>query len=72
VHSRFASMHSTLEERLRKRRGVVMPAKFNSASAPSTIFRRSSASSLHRLKYIYIQIILVWCLIPHHLECISK
>jgi len=49
VHSRFASMHSTLEERLR-RRLVVMPARFNSASAPSTILRRSSASSLHRLK----------------------
>lgn len=50
VHSRFASMqHSTLEERLRKRRAVVMPAKFNNASAPSTILRRSSASSLHKL-----------------------
>lgn len=50
VHSRFASMHSTLEERLRRRR-VVMPARFNNASAPSTILRRSSASSLHRLKW---------------------
>lgn len=50
VHSRLASIHSTLDERLRKRR-VVIPAKFNNASAPSTIFLRSSASSLQRLKH---------------------